>query len=64
VYNWNEARRLYRLAADKFHVIAIYNLATEAWLGYFRFSYIVQEDDMREPDFEEAFRLYRKGAAG
>ena len=35
------------------HVIAIYNLATEFSLGYFKMGQIVQEDNRRPPDWKE-----------
>jgi TPR repeat protein len=57
--NFEEARRYYKMAAEKFHVIAIYNLANEAFHGGFAGD---QEDHRREPDLEGAFHFYREGA--
>jgi Sel1 repeat len=57
------AKHYFRKAADLHHVITIDNLACEARNGYFWFDdSVVQEDQGREPDLEEAFRLFQEGA--
>lgn len=44
------------------HVIAIFTLAIEPRQGYFALDQVLQEDQRREPDLEEAFRLCLEGA--
>jgi TPR repeat protein len=64
----DEARRLYRLGAEQFNVIAFANLASVAGRGFFHFdaefpfSEVLQESQRRPSDLEEAFRLLREAA--
>jgi hypothetical protein len=50
------------MAADRMHVHAICNLAIEAIQGFFDSGHFIQEDNRREPDLEEGFRLFLEGA--
>jgi tetratricopeptide (TPR) repeat protein len=60
--NWEEARRYYEMAAQKFHVNALCILGLEAAQGFFHVNDIVQEDHRRPPDLDKAFRLFQEGA--
>jgi TPR repeat protein len=62
--NWDETRRYYQKGADLMNVRAINALAIEAQLGYFNPHGVgvIQEDQRRPPDLNEAFRLTELGA--
>jgi TPR repeat protein len=61
--NWDEARRYFHKAADKFHADSICILGIEAALGFFLNdgageNSTLEADQSREPDLAEAFRLF------